>query len=154
MNTMSERREPHPRAVEQRSESGGGVLGTLLTLTAIPVGWFVSTVAALVVLTYLIADLPPLVAGIGPETTFYASVGVLVVVGFAILMKPGTILAGWMLMGALVAVAATFVVGWTTLLVMLEALTIAFLVPAYYCKLIADAPDGFAAALALDRWLR
>jgi hypothetical protein len=128
--------------------------GTVLTLVGIPVGWFASTVAALIVLTYLISDLPPLVAGIGPTTTFYVSVGVLVVVGFVILVKPGTIFAGWILMGALVAVAATFVVGWTMLLVMLEALTIAFLVPAYYCKLIADAPDGFMAALALDRWLR
>ena len=152
---MPEHRERHPRAVEQRSESSGGLFGTVLTLTAIPVGWFASVVAALVVLTYLITpEKLTLIAGAGPTATFYASVAVLVIIGFAILVKPGTILAGWILMGVLVAVAATFFVGWTTLLFVLEALTIAFLVPAYYFKLIQDAPDGYLAALALERRLR
>jgi cation transport ATPase len=146
--------EYHSRAVEQRSESGGGLLGPVLTLVGIPVGWFVSTVAALIVLTYLIADLPPLVAGIGPTTTFYASVGVVVVIGFALLIRPATVFFGWLLMDILVAVAATFFIGWSTVIVLLEALSVVFIVPAHFFQLVEEAPDGFLAALALERWLR
>lgn len=151
------RRQRHPRGgIEQRSESGGGLWGTVLTLVGIPVGWLASVVSAMIVLTHFLRPDAPitLVSGIGPTTTLYVAGGVLVIVGFGILVKPTTILVGWLLMGALVAAAATFVVGWTTLLVVLEALTIPFLVPAFYFKLIEDVPDGFLAALALERWLR
>lgn len=156
VNTMSNRRERQPRGrVEQRSESSGdGLLGPVLTLVGIPVGWFVSTVAALVVLTYLIVDLPPLVAGIDPQTTFYASASVVVVVGFALLIRPGTVFFGWLLMDIIVAVAATFFLGWSTVILLLEGLSLIYIFPAHFFKLVDDAPDGFLAALALDRRLR
>jgi cation transport ATPase len=143
-----------PRAVEQHSESGGGLLGPVLTLVGIPVGWFVSTVAALVVATYFIAELPTLVAGIGPTTTFYASIGVLAVVGFIMLLRPGIVRDGWILMDILVAVAATFFIGWSTVILLLEGLSLIFIFPANFFKLVADAPDGLSAALALDRRFR
>lgn len=153
----SEQRKSQARAVEQRSESNsGGWLGTVLTLVGIPVGWFISVVALMIVLTHLVSPDAPisLISSVGPQTTFYVSIAVLVVVGFVILVKPATIFFGWLLMGILVAVAATFVVGWTTLLLIFEVLTVVFLIPAYWSKLIEDAPDGFLAALALERKLR
>jgi hypothetical protein len=155
---MPERRASQPRGhVEQRSaNSGGGLLGTVLTLVGIPVGWFISVVALMIVLTHLISPDAPisLISSLGPQTTFYVSIAVIVVVGFVILVKPATIFFGWLLMGILVAVAATFVVGWTTLLLIFEVLTVVYLIPAYWSKLIEDAPDGFLAALALKRKLR
>jgi hypothetical protein len=155
---MKDSSDPHkvrePRAVEQHSESGGRLLGPVLTLVGIPVGWFVSTIAALVVVTYLIGDLPTLIAGIGSTTTFYASVGVLVVVVVALLIRPATVFYGWVLMDILVAVAATFVVGWSTIMLLLEGLSVVFIVPAFFFHLVDEAPDGFVAALALEDWLR
>lgn len=154
---MTNSSDPHmrePRAVEQHSESGERLLGPVLTLVGIPVGWFVSTVAALVVVTYLIGDLPTLVAGIGSTTTFHASIAVLVVVGVALLIRPATVFYGWVLMDILVAVAATFVVGWSMVMLLLEGLSVVFIVPAFFFHLVDEAPDGFLAALALEEWLR
>ncbi|HET7323021.1 MAG TPA: hypothetical protein VFJ06_01690 [Halococcus sp.] len=153
----SERRASQPRGhVEQRSaNSGGGLLGTVLTLVGIPVGWFASVVAAMVALTYLISsDMPSLVAGIGPTTTFYVAVAVLVVFALFTIVRPGTVFFGWLLMGVIVAVAATFFLGWSTLLLIFEGLTVVFLIYANFWLLVADAPDGFLAALALERKLR
>jgi hypothetical protein len=67
---------------------------------------------------------PPLVAGIGPTTTFHASVGVLVVVG------------------------------WSLVMLLLEGLSVVFIVPAFFFHLVDEAPDGFVVALALEDWLR
>lgn len=150
---MPEYREPHSKdGTEQRSESGGSLWGTLFTLAAIPVGWYASVVAALVVFTYLISpDEPTLIAGVGPQTTFWLAVGVLVVIAFISIVIPSTVFFGWLLMGILVAVAASFFIGWSTLLLMFEGLTVVFLIFAGFWMVIEDSPDGLLPALALGR---
>jgi uncharacterized membrane protein len=125
---MPEQRERHPRVGDQRSESsGGGLLGTVLTLVGIPVGWFASVVAAMIVLTHFVAPNAPiaLIPGIGPTTTLYVSVAVLVVVGFAMLVRPWTVLGGWALIAVLLAAGAMFVFGWSELVLVVEAITVA-----------------------------
>ncbi len=127
MSTMSpEHREQRPRAGEQHSESGGGLLGTLLTLAAIPVGWGGYVVSVLIVGNHLLnTNLSPSVLGLSPTTTFYISVAVLVVVGFAMLVRPPLVLAGWLLMAGLLAGGAIFVFGWSQLVLVVEAITLA-----------------------------
>ena len=101
---MPQRRERHPRAAEQRSESGGGgLLGPVLTLVGIPVGWFASIIAVLTVLAHLVGSDPSVVAigGLSPTVSVWASIAVLVAVGFALLVRPKTVLWGWLIMGIL-----------------------------------------------------
>lgn len=131
-NTMPERQdqrtrqEPRPRAAEQRSESGGGLLGTLLTLAAIPVGWIGYVVSVLIVGNYLLdTNLSPSVLGLSSMTTFWLAVGVLVVVGFAMLVRPALVLTSWLAMAVLLAGGAAFVFGWSQLVLVLEGITLA-----------------------------
>lgn len=124
----SERPSQHrqPGGVEQRSESSGSLWGTLLTLAAIPVGWGAYVVSVLVTMNHLLdMNLSPTVLGLSPTTTFYISIAVLVVVGFAMLVKPGTILGGWLLMAVLLAAGAAFVFGWSQLVLVVEGITLA-----------------------------
>jgi hypothetical protein len=127
MNTMPER-QASPRATEQRSESSssGGLLGILLTLAAIPVGWIAYVVSVLIVANHLMdTNLSPSVLGLSPKTTFYISIAVLVVVGFAMLVRPALVLTGWLVMAGLLAAGAAFVFGWSELVLLLEGITVA-----------------------------
>ena len=159
-NTMPERRQQPPRrsrAGEQRSESGGGgLIGPLLTLVGIPIGWFVSVVAAMLVITHFVAPDASitLISGLGEQETLWASVAVVGLVTGTMLVRPGTILVGWIVMGILVALAASFVFGWTTLLMIFEALTIGYAVLALFLSVVTAADEGVMAALAVNRWLR
>ena len=160
VNTVSsERREPHPRGrVEQRAESsgGGGLLGIVLTLVAIPVGWFASIIAVLTVLNHLVGSDPSVVAiaNLSPMASVWVSVAVLVVLGFALLVRPGTVLWGWVGMGVLAAVGATYVFGWTGVVLFAEALTVVVVTLAMFMKVVTAADEGIVAALALHQWLR
>jgi hypothetical protein len=104
-NTMSERQAPQSRAGEQRSESNGaGLLGTVLTLAAIPVGWIAYVVSVLIVANHLMeTDLTPTVLSLSPTATFRLAVAVLVVVGFVMLVRPALVLGGWFVIGVLLA---------------------------------------------------
>lgn len=146
----------HNTGHEQRSESGGRPVGTALTLVGIPVSWFASMVAAVIVLTYIMTPDASItvIPGLGRSATLWVAGSVLVCAGLAILVRPETVFWGWLIMGVLTAMAATFLLGWSTLLIIFEGLTIASLVPVYFFVLVKDAPDGFLAALALDRRLQ
>lgn len=125
---MPERQASQSRAGEQRSESnsGGGLLGTLLTLAAIPVGWIAYVFSVLIVGNHLLnTNLTPTVLGLSPTTTFYASVGVLVVVGFAMLVRPAFVLTGWLVIAVVLAAGAMFVFGWSELVLLVEGVTVA-----------------------------
>ena len=153
-STMSsERRERHPRAAEQRSESsGGGLLGPVLALVGIVVGWLAYVFAALIVLNYLVrldAIIP--IGGLSPTTTFWVSVGVLVVIAFALFARPGTVLAGWVAMAGIVAAAATYFVGWTQTMVLVEGVTLAFVGFAAFVKMVSMLPTWAVFFLDLDR---
>jgi hypothetical protein len=127
MNTMPERQAPQSRAAEQHSESNSGSLwGTLLTLVGIPVGWIAYVVSVLIVANHLMdTNLSPSVLGLSPTTTFRLTAGVLVVVGFAMLVRPALILTGWLVMALLLAGGAAFVFGWSQLVLIVEGITLA-----------------------------
>jgi hypothetical protein len=127
MNTMPERQAPQSRAAEQRSESNsGGVLGILLTLAAIPVSWIAYVVSVLIVANHLMdTNLSPSVLGLSPKTTFYISIAVLVVVGFAMLVRPALVLTGWLVIAVVLAAGAMFVFGWSELVLVVEGITVA-----------------------------
>jgi hypothetical protein len=148
--------EYHSRAVEQRSESGGGLLGPVLTLVGVPVGWFASIIAVLIVLAHLVGTDPSVVAtgGLSPTVSLWASVAVLVVLGFALLVRPKTVLWGWLVMGVLAAVGATYVFGWTGAVLFAEVLTFVVVCLAMVMSVAVAADERMVAALALHRWLR
>jgi hypothetical protein len=127
MNTMPERQAPQSRAPEQRSESNsGGLLGTLLTLGAIPVGWIAYVFSVLIVGNHLLdTNLTPTVLGLSPKTTFWLAVVVLVVVGFAMLVRPALVLTGWLVIAVVLAAGAMFVFSWSELVLILEGITVA-----------------------------
>jgi hypothetical protein len=127
MNAMPERQAPQSKAAEQRSESNsGGLLGTLLTLAAIPVGWIAYVGSVLIVATRLMdTNLSPSVLGLSPKTMFYISLAVLVVVGFAMLVRPALVLGGWLVIAVVLAAGAMFVFGWSQLVLVLEGITVA-----------------------------
>jgi hypothetical protein len=127
VNTMPERQAPQSRAGEQRSESsGGGLLGILLTLAAIPVGWIAYEGSVLIVATRLMdTTLTPTVLGLSPKTTFYISIAVLVMVGFAMLVRPALVLTGWLVIAVVLAAGAMFVFGWSELVLVVEGITVA-----------------------------
>lgn len=153
-----ERRERRPRAgVEQRSESGGGgLLGPLLALFWVPVGWFGSGIAVLNILNHLLGSDPSAVAtlGLSPRVSLWVSIAVLVGVGFALLVRPGTVLWGWLIMGVLAAVGATFSFGWTPTILFYEALTVVVVTLAMFMSVVVAADKGIVAALALNRRMR
>lgn len=123
---MSEHRDRQPRAGEQRFGSGGSLLGTLLTLAAIPVGWGACVVSVLIAVNHLLdTNLTPTVLGFSPTTTFYISIAVLVVVGFAILVRPALVLTGWLVMAVLLAAGAAWMFGWSQLVLVVEGITLA-----------------------------
>lgn len=124
---MPKHREHHSReGAEQRSESNGSLWGTLLTLVGIPVGWIGYVFSVLVVANHLMnTNLSPTVLDLSPTTTFWLGVGVLVVVGFAMLVRPALVLTGWLVVAVLLAVAATFFIGWSQLVLVIEGITLA-----------------------------
>lgn len=126
----SEPRNRHPRdGAEQRSESGGSLWGTLFTLVGIPVGWIGYVVSVLIVANHLMdTNLSPTVLNLSPTTTFWLAVGVLVVVGFAMFVRPVLVLTGWLVMAVLLAGGAAFVFGWSQLVLVAEGITLAPLV--------------------------
>ena len=91
------------------------------------------------------------VPDLSPTANLWLAGGVLLVIAFALFARPGTVLAGWSLMGVLVAVAATYFVGWTDTIVIVEGLTVAFVVFATFVKIVEMLPDWAVFALALDR---
>ena len=148
----------HSSAHEQRSESsgGGGLLGPVLVLVWIPVGWFASIIAVLNVLNHLMGSDPSAVAtvGLSPTVSLWVSVGVLVAVGFALLVRPKAVLWGWLTMGVVAAVGATYVFGWTGAVLFAEVLTVVVICLAMVMSVAVDADKGILAALAMNRWLR
>jgi hypothetical protein len=155
---MPERRQRHSRGhVEQRSESsGGGLLGPVLMLVGIPVGWIASIIAVLNVLNHLVGSDPSAVAtgGFSPTVSLWVSIGVLVAVGVALLVRPKTVLWGWLIMGVVAAVGATYVFGWTGVVLFAEVLTFVVVCLAMVMSVAVAADEGIVAALALHRWLR
>jgi hypothetical protein len=147
----------HSSAHEQRSESsGGGLLGPMLTLVGIPVGWVASIIAVLNVLNHLVGSDPSAVAtaGLSPTVSLWVSGGVLVALGFALLVVPKTVLWGWLIMGVVAAVGATYVFGWTGVVLFAEVLTFVVVCLAMVMSVAVAADEGIVAALALHRWLR
>ena len=150
------RSNPRHNTREQRSESsGGGLLGPVLTLVGIPVGWFASIIAVLNVLNHLVGSDPSAVAtvGLSPTVSLWVSVGVLVAVGFALLVRPKAVLWGWLIMGVLAAVGATYMFGWTGAVLFAEVLTVVVVSLAMVMSVAVAADEGIVAALALHRWL-
>ena len=146
--------EQHSRTVEHRSDSDGGLLIPTLAFTiGTMVGWVAYLFAALVVLNYLVRldAAVTVIPDLSPTANLWLAGGVLLVIAFALFARPGTVLAGWSLMGFLVAVAATYFVGWTDTIVIVEGLTVAFVVFATFVKIIEMLPDWAVFALALDR---
>jgi hypothetical protein len=124
---MSERRERRPKGgAEQRAESSGSLWAILLTLVGIPVGWITYVFSVLIVANHLMdTNLSPSMLGLSPKTTFWLGVAVLVVVGFAMLVRPALVLTGWLVMAGLLAAGAAFVFGWSELVLILEGITVA-----------------------------
>lgn len=171
VSTMSpEHRDPPSRARKQHSEtetaSSGKAVGALLRLIALPVGWFMSVVAAMIVFTHYFASDPPttLIPGIGPTATFYGSIAVVVAVGLVVLVKPAMIVVWWGLMGVLVAVAGFFFVGWTTLLVAVEVATAMYVAASLFFLEGSNTNTntngsrqyrkGLVTGIVLERWFR
>jgi cation transport ATPase len=127
---MSEHRERRSRGdAEQRSENSGSLLGVLLTLVGIPVGWIGYVFSVLIVANHLMdTNLSPSVLSLSPTATFRLGVAVLVVVGFAMLVRPALVLGGWFVMAVLLAAGAMFVFGWSQLVLIVEGVTLAPLV--------------------------
>jgi hypothetical protein len=153
-STMSpERRERHPRAAEQRSESSGGLLLPAVGfIIGTVVGWLAYVFAALVVLNYLVRlDAIVTIAGLSSSTTFWVAVGVLVVIAFVLFGWPGTVLGGWLLMAGVVAAVATYGVGWTQTIVIVEGLTLAFVGVAAFVKMVSMLPTWAVFYLDFNR---
>lgn len=141
---------------KQGTESGGSGLGLLFALVAIPVGWYASAVAILNVASHFLGVDPSVTAtlGLSPTVSFWISVAVLVVVGLALLVIPGTIFWGWLIMGVLTAVGALYVFGWSSTILFLEAQTVVVVVLAVFMHMLQTADEEVVAALALSRGLR
>ena len=140
--------------IEQRSESSGSLLRpALIFVVGTVVGWVAYLYAALVVLNFLVRwdAIVTVIPGLSPSVNFWLSVGMLVVVAFALFARPGTVLAGWLAMGGIVAVAATYFVGWTQTIVIVEGLTLAFAAFAGFAKIISMLPPWAVVFLDLDR---
>lgn len=151
---MTKHREQQSRAGEQRSESSGSLLAALLTLAAIPVGWMAYVYSVLVVGNHLLkTGLSPAVLGLSVETTFWLGVGVLVVVGFAMLVRPALLLTSWFVIAVLLAAGAHFVFGWTVLVLVVEGITLAPIVLAVLIGLESTAESSSASDRYLLRYL-
>jgi hypothetical protein len=92
--------------------------------------------------------------GLSPTVSLWVSIGVLVAVGFALLVRPKTVLWGWLVMGVVAAVGATYVFGWTGAVVFAEVLTFVVVCLAMVMSVAVAANEGIVAALAVNRWLR
>ena len=140
------------REVQQSSESDGGLLvPALMFIVGTVVGWGAYLFAMLAVLSYPTDVEAVSVAGLSMSTTFWISVGLLAIIVFAMLVKPGTILAGWLLMAGVVAVAASYGVGWSTGIILIEGLTLGFAAIATFVKIVLMMPDWVIYAHALNK---
>lgn len=141
---------------DEGSESGGSLWAILLPLVGIPVGWFVSVAAAMLVIGYFIAPDASiaLISGFSEQETLWASVVVVGLVVGTMLVRPKTILVGWGMMGILVALVASFISGWTTLFIIFEGVTIGYTALAAFLSVLIASDKGIMAALLMDRWLR
>ena len=108
------------------------------------------------VLAYLLpAELSiTLIPGLNQQHTVWLAVAVAGFVTGTIFVRPRPFLAGWGTMTGVVAVAATFFVGWTTLLVVMEVLTLAYVALAVFAAAVSTADNSVLTALVLHRWLR
>ena len=117
------------------------------------VGWVAYLYAALVVLNFLVRwdAIVAVIPGLSPSANFWLAVGVLVIIIFALFARPGTVLTGWLAMGGVVAVAATYFVGWTQTIVIVEGLTLAFAAFSGFAKIISMLPPWAVVFLDLNK---
>ncbi|WP_049912890.1 hypothetical protein [Halococcus thailandensis] len=115
------------------------------------VGWGAYLFSALAVLSYPTDVEAVSVTGLSMSTTFWIAVVLLAIIIFAMLAKPGTVFAGWLLMAGVVAVVASSGGGWTDGLLLIEGLTVAFVVIAAFVKLLLMLPDWYLFAHALNK---
>ena len=145
----------HPSAeIEHRTESGGGLLRPALTFAlGNIVGWIAYVYSSLVVLNSLVQldATVTVMPDISPIVTLWIAVAALSIIAFALLVRPATILAGWLMMGILVAIAATHFFGWTQTIVIVEGLTLGLVGVAGFVKLVSMLPAWGVVFLALDK---
>jgi hypothetical protein len=115
------------------------------------VGWGAYLFAMLAVLSYPTSIEAVSVTGLSSSTTFWIALGILVVVGFTLLVRPGTVLVGWILMAGVVAVVATYGGGWTDGTLLIEGLTLGFVGLATFVKVVLMLPDWVIFAHALNK---
>jgi hypothetical protein len=147
------KRQP-PETAEARSDDGGGLLIPAVVFTVgTVIGWVAYVFSALVVLNYLVRldTIVTVIPGLSPTANLWVASGVLVVLWVVMLVRPMTVLAGWVGMGILVAVAATYSLGWTQTIVMVEGLTVGFVALALFVKVLVDIPKELLFLLALDK---
>ena len=147
------KRQPSETA-EGRFDDGGGLLIPAVVFTVgTVIGWVAYVFSALVVLNYLVRldTIVTMIPGLSPTANLWVASGVLVALGIVMLVRPMTVLAGWVGMGILVAVAATYSLGWTQTIVMVEGLTVGFVALALLVKVLVDIPKELLFLLALDK---
>ncbi|GAA0459951.1 hypothetical protein GCM10008985_15430 [Halococcus dombrowskii] len=91
------------------------------------------------------------VTGLSTSTTFWIAVGLLAIIVFAMLVRPGTVFVGWLLMAGVVAVVASSGGGWADGTLLIEGLTLAFVAVAAFVKMVLMLPDWFLFAHALNK---
>ena len=150
--TQRGKAQREPASAESQSEIDGGLLKpALVFIVGTVVGWGAYLFAALVVLSYPTNIDAVSVTGLSSSTTFWIAVGLLVIIVFALLVRPGTVFSGWILMAGVVAVAATSGGGWTDGMILIEGLTLGFVGLAAAVKIIMMLPDWVIFAHALNR---
>lgn len=137
---------------EGESESGGGLLKPLLVLiVGTAVGWGAYLFSALAVLSYPTDVEAVSVTGLSTTTTLWIAVVLLAIIVFAMLVRPGTVFVGWLLMAGVVAVVTSSGGGWTDGTLLIEGLTLAFVAVAAFVKMVLMLPDWYLFAHALNK---
>ncbi|EMA56023.1 hypothetical protein C451_04456 [Halococcus thailandensis JCM 13552] len=145
------RRETNSIESSDTESDGGLVKPALVFVVGTVVGWGAYLFSALAVLSYPTDVEAVSVTGLSMSTTFWIAVVLLAIIIFAMLAKPGTVFAGWLLMAGVVAVVASSGGGWTDGLLLIEGLTVAFVVIAAFVKLLLMLPDWYLFAHALNK---
>ena len=145
------RRETTSTESSSESESSGGLLKpALVFVVGTIVGWGAYLFSMVAILSYPTDIEAVSVSGLSPSTTFWIAVGLLAIIVFVMLARPGTVFVGWLLMAGVVAVVASSGGGWTDGTLLIEGLTLAFVGIAAFVKMVLMLPDWYLFAHALN----